>query len=447
MSAPPPPGRTADHPRRPTARRCGVAAGVLLLAAGCAGEGGALGPSAGPSLAGQQRAAMRQERFERYARLLDFESPADAAFVSPRLATSADGGHTGAGALRVRPGLREVAVDLGPLLAGRGDLSPASGEGRAWTLLGAYVWSDRPGVVEARLATGGGAGATAAVPLTAGAWTAVMVDLAGGAGGPIDLSSPGGAVLSLRLPTSAGAVALDDVMLADNRRTLVAADAADRTAGMAVRRVGHRLVVEGVDGAAGTDDGPAVGPVALSIPLASGSPDGWSVVEAGPLRLRLVGGPGDAVRPPGSHEATLWRSGRVSVDGAAVPLGAIVGAAVGPGGEGPPGRASVPPAMGRVDRTTPGDADNDGYNERLGAYQVRAGVGTGGGGRLEVTLTPAGSPLRRPAVEASGLPAGPVLATVGGRLVESVDRLPDGRVLVELPFDLDRPATLVLRVR
>jgi hypothetical protein len=107
-----------------------------------------------------------------------------------------------------------------------------------------------------------------------------------------------------------------------------------------------------------------------------------------------------------------------------------------------PADVVIAPAMGRLDRNSPGDANNDGYSEREGVYKLIAS-----GGRVEFQIKPqAGVPVPRPVVEISGLPKGKILATMEGRLVEVMVRLPDGRVLLELPGTLTRATTVNVRI-
>ena len=101
-----------------------------------------------------------------------------------------------------------------------------------------------------------------------------------------------------------------------------------------------------------------------------------------------------------------------------------------------------PEELGRVSRQTEGDANNDGYNERRGAYQLIANES-----RLEVTFSPRSSALLRPVLEITGLPAGDVLVTVEGKLIEKTTRLSDGTLLVLVPTKIDRTTTISVRVQ
>jgi hypothetical protein len=107
-----------------------------------------------------------------------------------------------------------------------------------------------------------------------------------------------------------------------------------------------------------------------------------------------------------------------------------------------PADVSVAESMGRLSRATPGDANNDGYNESRGAYQVVAA-----GPRVELTITPRTSVLARPVLEIVGLPPGKLLVHMEGQLVPGAVRLANGDVLLELPARVQRPTLVNVRVQ
>ena len=107
-----------------------------------------------------------------------------------------------------------------------------------------------------------------------------------------------------------------------------------------------------------------------------------------------------------------------------------------------PAEIGIPDSMGRVNRSTPGDGDNDGYNEARGAYQIVAS-----GSRIELALSPRTAVLSRPVLEIAGLPAGTVRVTMEGRLVPGALRLPSGDVLIELPGPIARPTLINVRAQ
>ena len=157
---------------------------------------------------------------------------------------------------------------------------------------------------------------------------------------------------------------------------------------------------------------------------ADGAAVSWSV--AGMPKVREVN---ETRAVLGGH--SVYRDGRVIVGGRVVRGHAA--------GHEAPARLTVD--GGRVERAADGDADGDGYDERLGSYRVRAT-----GRRLTVRLVPDAGPVRRPVIEVAGLPAGEVLATVGGALAESAERLGDGRVLVTLAQTVASPVEVRVSV-
>jgi hypothetical protein len=98
--------------------------------------------------------------------------------------------------------------------------------------------------------------------------------------------------------------------------------------------------------------------------------------------------------------------------------------------------------MGRLNRTAPGDANNDGFDETRGSYSIIAT-----GPRLELQILPRSVPVARPVLEISGLPPGEPLVTVEGQLIDRTARLPDGTLLVELPLQFNRPLAVNLRIQ
>jgi len=106
-----------------------------------------------------------------------------------------------------------------------------------------------------------------------------------------------------------------------------------------------------------------------------------------------------------------------------------------------PARLEIAEDFGRLNRNSPGDHNNDGYDETSGAYQIIAS-----GPRLEFTLSPRSGLLVRPVVEIAGLPAGPLSATMDGRWVDRMVHLENGSVLIELPGESAFPVTVNVKV-
>ncbi len=406
---------------------------ALLLLAGCASSrptpssptssssapSSSSDPSSQPTTASteplirQLTRASEQLHGKRLSELLHFENKTDQLFVSAapskaRIDTGA--AHTGRSLLLLKPGTQRLRLKLSSMLAGRdfpGD----------WTLVGLYVRADEAaGVTLSCTGEGGRAIATRRLALPGGQWTPAMLDLSA-----LSAAPRGELMLELRFdqPTS-GSVGVDDVMLIDNRETIV--DGAPD--GWTITRAGLRIICEHKQR------------FTLTLVTTDGSPQGWAVEEANALRARFSSA-------DETKALTVYADGRSIWDGAYKPQSAEVrddrtyaAAHVSPAD------VAVPETMGRVDRNTPGDANSDGYNELLGAYQIQAT-----GGRLEATITPRSTAVPRPVLQIAGMPQGPALITIEGRLVERSTRLPDGQLLIELPVRLTRATLVSVRIQ
>jgi hypothetical protein len=344
--------------------------------------------------------------------LLDFERPTDMVFVSPQSAgqRSTDRAHTGVASLRCEPS-SNFDVKLSSLVSGP---LPAR-----WTLAGAYFSSAKAATVTLVYSAGGGAPPllqrTVHLPANAH-WTPVFLDFT-----QLTAASSGDAgVLSFSI-AGEQAVFCDDLTLVNNTKTLDAPD--DPASGWTIKQGGYLVDVER----------PGRFRVQLKTPEAV--EDGWEIKEADDLRARFVSTSGKTW--------TIYSDGRQYQDGQfsalfdlgqATPLIAQQHAS--------PAEIIIPEEYGRIDRDTPGDQNNDGYNERWGSYQLAAR-----GPRFEVLLKPTTRLLVRPVLEISGLPAGNALVTVEGQLVEKSIRLPGGNLLVEIPMALARPTTVNITVK
>jgi hypothetical protein len=230
-------------------------------------------------------------------------------------------------------------------------------------------------------------------------------------------------VLRFSLENSVGVIWCDDVVLINNGRTLVSGDlSAD---GWTVRVRGLETILD------------RPGHFSLTIPTADGSPDGWELSEVNTMRAHFKAA-------DGKRNWVIYSDGREYVDGRfELPAGLSL-----PDRDAlieqhdSPAEVSVPEEMGRVERNSPGDVNNDGYNELSGTYQLKAT-----GGRIVVTLKPKTAKLVRPVLEIAGLPAGRITGTFEGVLVEKSIRLANGHVLVELPGSISREVTVELKVR
>jgi hypothetical protein len=261
------------------------------------------------------------------------------------------------------------------------------------------------------------------VPLSRrGEWQGVFLDLTN-----LKTQADEAGLLSFRIEGSA-AVFCDDVTVINNAKTLEApaADAAPTAppdAGWTIRQEGLAITV----------DRPQRFRFTLKTPDAVS--DGWTCEEAGPARARFASVSGKAwtIYPDGRQ----YQDGQFNAQGSAPDAARLFARQ-----HDSPAQIDVAEEFGRVDRDTPGDRNNDGYNELRGAYQLIAR-----GNRFEATIRPGTPTLLKPILEIARLPAGEVLATVEGRLIEDAARLDNDTLLLELPIAIDRPTTVNVRVR
>jgi len=361
----------------------------------------------------------------RVSALLDFDSPDDLAFVTsePAGVLHADArlARSGRKSLLIPPGTREVILKLPSLLSGRS--FPAD-----WTLAGAFFHCDRAAVVTVSYEVAGRAVLSRSVSVAPGAWTPVMIDLA--ALGSGDVSEVG--LLKLAFDERAmSTVRLDDVTLVDNHEAVVdtlrgaAGGGGGAGGGWRVRRRGLYYVVD------------APGRFSFGVPTAHAEQGGWAVADACPTRVRFA-----SSNTPGS--LTIYADGRMCWGGEFRALApGLPDAAEQARQHETPAEIVVHEAMGRLNRSTAGDANNDGYNEARGAYQVIAA-----GPRVELTITPRTSVLARPVIEIAGLPPGNVLVNMEGQLIGGAARLSgSGDLLIELPARLERATLVNVRVQ
>jgi hypothetical protein len=354
--------------------------------------------------------------------LLDFERPTDLAFLLPQagaVQVATEQAHTGVAALKLERG-GTFEVKLGSLIAG----SAFPGN---WTLVGAYFCTAAGAAQSPVTVAIAYRIPTSAQPLLqrtveisgAKTWTAVFVDLTQL---PVNSSAEAG-LLSFQVE-AAQSVYCDDVVLINNSKALEApAGGATAQSGWTIRQGGFAIDVQQ----------PRRFRVMLKTPEAA--PDGWITEEADSLRARFVSATGKTW--------TIYADGRQYQDGQFSPLAPLGDAAVVYAQQnGSPAELAVPDEFGRIDRDTPGDQNNDGYNERRGSYELVAK-----GPRFEVTLKPTTRLLARPVLEISGLPAGNAVATVEGQLIERTTRLPNGNLLIEIPLVLERPTTINVAVK
>jgi hypothetical protein len=357
----------------------------------------------------------------RFNNLLAGEEESDLVFLTTNAALArrdSKRAHTGRSSIQIPAGVGRVTIKLSSLLAGQN--FPAD-----WTLVGMYLYATRPTTASLSYWEGEQMLAAGSATLRADQWTSLYIDvtsLASASHGAATMASPN-LVLVLDLD-GPGTVWLDDLMLVDNTKQLVSEkDAAQAFDSWSITRKGYQII------------GDAPSRFRFSFATPEHSDQGWTVHEANAMRLWLTSN--------GSKKnEVIYSDGRVYVDGEYSAIGLPAkGDATLAEQHRSPAELAVSPELGRVVRQSEGDANNDGYNELTGTYQLLA-VGP----RFEVRITPRSSKLSRPVLEIRGLPPGKVLANLEGRMVERMVRLDDGTLLMELPARIERPTTLSMRV-
>lgn len=359
-------------------------------------------------------------RSQRFSTLLDFETTADPVFVSshPAAAVDPSRAHTGTKSLRFDGSSNgRIVVKLASILAGR----EFPGE---WTLLGGYFCSDSPCEITVSVENAAVTIPSQKYSLQLRAWTAVMCDL--GAAAPVEDAKGDDAVLVFTLSSKGAApLWLDDVLLVENTQTLVSRDnKPEENRAWHIRRRGLRYICES----------PQL--FNYSLQTVEGSPNGWRLEEANELRARFAS-------HGKVHALTAYRDGRAFWDGALKPMSdAVKNDPAYQHQHDSPAEVLIAPELGRINRSTPGDANNDGYNESRGAYEIVAS-----GARLELQILPRSTELVQPILEVAGIPKGELLVTMQGTLVDDVVRLDDGTALIELPGRISKPTIVNLRLK
>jgi hypothetical protein len=360
-------------------------------------------------------------RGQRFSNLLNFESRTDTVFLaSSGLHASIDSSvaHTGRSSLKIS-GSGKTSVKLSALLGNR----PFPGE---WTLAGAYFYSDKPGTrVAVMLEEGTRTISHNVVSIVPGRWSSVMLDLSTIVDSQQKIDSV--PVLTFSIEQSQGAsVWCDDVVLIDNTQWLVGSDD-QSSAGpdqWTIRKRGFNIICD------------VPGKFTMRLASAEGSENGWRVEQANEMRACFTSS--------GKNKTlTIFPDGRSYWDGVFRPLAADLRAQpLWAQQQDSPAEITIPETMGRVERRTSGDENNDGYNEAKAAYEIIAT-----GPRLEVTISPRSVKVIRPMLEISGLPPGKAVVTLEGRLIEHTLRLQDGTLLADIPAIIERPATVDVHVK
>lgn len=388
-----------------------IVVGLSLGAAVVGGLIGCAGPAAAPAPSRPAAAApARVVQSYRHSQLLGFERPTDPLFVQAQgiSQTTSDRAHTGQQSLHVLGG-QSIDIKLSSLMSGR----PFPGD---WTLLGAHLQANRPTQVDVSLLINGDAVLRSRQMVSADQWTEAMLDLAPLAE-RVSISPGDAMLLRFDLPEPVD-LWIDDVLLVDNTETFVAVED-----GWQIRKKGHVYVVEQ--------------PQRFRIELKAdpAQRDPWALIEANPLRAIFQ-------QQSSGRRWVIYSDGRRYENGVFKPTWSTEFNDDFAAQHRAPAQVSVPEEHGRLERRTAGDANNDGYNEQFGSYQLSAA-----GGRMDITLSPRTELLVMPVLEIAGLPPGKLVVTVEGELVSSVHRAEDGTVLVVLPHKMGRPATVNVRVQ
>ena len=355
--------------------------------------------------------------------LLNFDDPLDSTFVdAPAINFSDDPTHAGNHVLAVD---RSVRLNLTALTLGRG-------VGAAWDVFGLRVWSEAATTCDITVI---GPPTSPAYPrrfsLAAHAWTTLWMDapkLSGVRPASTSTStqlSDGTAdrflvVFSQSVPT--GRLLIDDVMLARSEATVSDSRVPKTNEHWHVARRGLQWIA-------------AVNDVAIfTLPAAPFVPGGYLVMESDPTRALFTNDSGTTV--------CIDRTGRLIEDGRAKLNARVLKFAKAIAENASPALIEIIDGQGRIERSLPGDRDNDGYDERRGCYTVRAVAG-----RVNLRLTKQGATVKWPALEIYDLPPGAVNVWLDGDIVPWAVRAEDGRVIVELPIELERPVEVQIRVK
>lgn len=410
---------------------------ALLAIAGCADRVGPpdIAPVQGEPIGVQLKRVVPPLQTQRFSTLLDFENDSDGVFVAaaPPARMVYDRAHTGKRSLRIDPQTQRVSVKLSSVMSGR----PFPGE---WTLIGGFLFTEQPLDVMLSVEGAGFNVAPRKVRLTPGTWSMAMLDIS-----PAATQLPSGSAAAAtdarlvfafgdRGAATAGPVWCDDVLLVNNAKTLVSNDWAAAQVNPVTgspTTAPWKLSQEGLNYV-----GEMPAKFGFKLATAEAVADGWRITEANDVRAQFES-------DGQTKHLTIYADGRSYWDGKLKGISRDVrDNRTFAEQHDSPAEVTVPEELGRVNRQSDGDANNDGYNERRGAYQLIANES-----RLEVTFSPRSSALLRPVLEITGLPAGEVLVTVEGKLIEKATRLSDGTLLVLVPARIDRTTTISLRVQ
>ena len=108
-----------------------------------------------------------------------------------------------------------------------------------------------------------------------------------------------------------------------------------------------------------------------------------------------------------------------------------------------PATVAIIGESGLIDRISRGDANNDGYNETTGSYQINSN----GSSRVTLSITPdTNHPTMFPILEITDLPTGDVQATAEGQWLSPTRATRNGVVLLVMPLVIERPIVVTIKV-
>ena len=344
--------------------------------------------------------------------VLTFESPDDAVFVTAAGGCAIDlSRHAGGkSALKIADAAKGATIRVG--LAGGVSLPDR------WPSITFRALGEQGCTLNATLTVAGQPPIETSTPLRPGEWTTCELDLALWVNQKIESND-----VQLTLTAAVGSLWLDDVVLADNQ-TFIVAPTADELP-WSISRRGHSLTVERAGAFSTTLDEERGG----------GGGAGWRLIEADDLRLVA-----ESAGP--TRRLTIYNDGRSFWDGAFKPLSTFARGGDFSAQHDRPATVAVPDEQGRLDQTSAGDANNDGYNEQTGDYRLVAR-----GRRVDLRIEPRELPIQRSVFAVAGLPAGTATVACEGRAITGVVRLADGRVLFMLTQPVTRATTINVAVK
>ncbi len=341
------------------------------------------------------------------SKLIDFDSPYDTSFVVASGIKLIDDPDKAGNRVMIAPG---ATIKLGALVRGREFPGP-------WDLLGVRVRADRQTGVKLTLTLGTGESPCESDSNAGPHWEICWIELS-----KLPTSMPIGTEQLLTINSVDGKpILIDEVILAQSRTVVSQSTVPGSGESWRVGRTALRWQVF-----AGEHE-------LLSLPAAPFVEEGYRVLESNAVRTVFIS-PTDTI--------SIDRNGRLIENGAARLDERVVKFAKTTAENDSPAMIEIPPDQGRVERTLPGDRDNDGYDESRGCYTIRSTAS-----RLSVRLSPQKFPVSWPVIEVIGLPPGAVSVWLEGQIVPWVTRLSDGKTIIELPVKLQRPIEAQVRVK